>query len=88
MAAASQKKGSRALVSVVVGDIHIQVDSVALDEVEDMGAKLVAISEKLRRKHPQLRSIVECVPGGTMATSYVDDDWCDDGRKGRVGFTA
>lgn len=81
---AAAKKGS-VTVTATVGDIEIAVESVALDEAEAMAGQLLKIAASLRKKHPQLRSYVETVPGG-MPTEVVDDDWSEEGR--RVGFTA
>ena len=78
------KKGS-VTVTVSVGDIEISVEQVLLEEAEQMSGELLKIAARLRKKHPQLRNYVECVPGGTP-TDVVEDDWCDEGR--RVGFTA
>lgn len=80
---ATAKKGS-VTVTATVGDIEIAVESVALEEAEAMAGQLLKIATALRKKHPQLRSYVETVPGGTP-TEVVDDDWQDDSR--RVGFT-
>lgn len=80
---AAAKKGT-ATVTATVGDIEIAVEQVLLAEAEDMAKQLLSIAASLRKKYPQLRSYVECVPGGTP-TDVVDDDWGDEGRK--VGFT-
>lgn len=71
--------------SAQVGDIHISAAEVAWADVESAAASILALSARLRAKHPELRSIVETVPGGTAATTVVDDDYADEGRR-RLGF--
>lgn len=73
-----------ASLTATVGDLEISLADVAWEDVESAAREILALAGRLRHSHPELRSIVECVPGSTAATPVVDDDYADDGR--RLGF--
>lgn len=61
----------------------VQVEDVPSGETEKVMAGLLQMYRRLSKRFPELVVELGHIPGGTVATSVMDDEWAEEGR---VGF--
>lgn len=79
--------GKNATVFMERCGLTIRVDDVQADQAGLVAADLLMAFRLLRKSFDEL---TECLPdvGGGTPIPFVDDEWAEDGRGKRAGFTA